>query len=429
MPTQYLQALMYAGLAGTALALLVATAQNRWSCRVFFLLALRLAIGWHFLFEGLHKVHSHYHGPSETVRVFSSEPYFKVAPGPLGEQMRRQFSDPAAVFADRVRMTKEVTPSAFDALPLEQQAELCPPSVAAKLDAVPAEKVVAAIKTEAEADKKAAAAMEKKGIADADAEGKANPKMSPAQVQAEKDAAKKKADKAREAADKLAASAPDLAPRRVLGAKAAYAAWVYGADRRDVTVKFITGPAPLSATERLANIDRIRASMREEQAKLDADLGQGNGIESKKLAELRTELIAAETSLAKDADDYVGELRKALGDDTKDEPTRSLGKTMDTVTMWFLVGVGACIMGGLLTRIACVLAAGFLVMTYLAHPPFPWYPLPPNTEGNPVFINKNVIEAIALLAVASFPTGRWLGLDALIGRVCCRRPVDESPVA
>ena len=77
-------------------------------------------------------------------------------------------------------------------------------------------------------------------------------------------------------------------------------------------------------------------------------------------------------------------------------------------------------MAGLFTRVACVLAAGFLVMTYLAHPPFPWYPLPPNTEGNPVFINKNVIEALALLALACYPTGRWLGLDAIVLRPLCK---------
>lgn len=428
MPTQYLPALMYAGLAGTVLALIVATAQNRWSPRVLFLLALRLSIGWHFLFEGLHKVHSVFHGPSETVRVFSSEPYFKVAPGPLGEQMRKQFSDPSAVFADRVRPSKEISPSAFDALPVEQQAEACPPSVAAKLDAVPLEKVVAAIKAEAAADKKAADAAEKKGLTDAEAEIKQF-KMTDKQVKAEKDALTKKKEKAYAVADKLAASADAEAPKRVLGAKAAYAAWVHGADRRDVTVKFITGPAPQSAPERLAHIDRLRGMLRDEEAKLGADLGQGNGIESKRIAELRMDIIAAESSLAKDADDYVADLRKALGDDTKDEPVKSLGKTMDQVTMWFLVGVGACLMGGLLTRIACVLAAGFLVMTYLAHPPFPWYPLPPNTEGNPLFINKNVIEAIALLTIATFPTGRWLGLDALVSRVCCRTRPDDSPVA
>jgi hypothetical protein len=57
-------------------------------------------------------------------------------------------------------------------------------------------------------------------------------------------------------------------------------------------------------------------------------------------------------------------------------------------------------------------------MTYLTHPAFPWFPLPPNTEGNPVFVNKNVIEGLALLALATMPTGRWMGLDALIARCC-----------
>jgi uncharacterized membrane protein YphA (DoxX/SURF4 family) len=428
MPTQYLPALMYAGLAGTVLALIVATGQNRWSPRVFFLLALRLSIGWHFLFEGLHKVHTVNHGPSETVRVFSSEPYFKVAPGPLGEQMRKQFSDPSAVFADRVRPTREISPTAFDALPIEQQAEACPKSVADRLDAVPTDLVVKAIKAEVAADKKAIDAAKKKGEEDAKAEIKQF-SLGKKQADAELDVVAKKAAKAHAAADKLAAAAEADAPKRVLGAKAAYAAWVYGAERRDVTLKFITGAAPQSAPERLAHIDRLRGMLRDEQAKTDADLGQGNGIESKRIAELQTEIITAEAALAKDADDYVADLRKALGDDSKDEPARSLGKKMDGVTMWFLVGVGACLMGGLLTRVACVLAAGFLVMTYLAHPPFPWYPLPPNTEGNPVFINKNVIEAVALLTIATFPTGRWLGLDALVSRVCCRTRPDDSPVA
>ena len=83
-------------------------------------------------------------------------------------------------------------------------------------------------------------------------------------------------------------------------------------------------------------------------------------------------------------------------------------------------------MAGLFTRLACVLGAGFLVMTYLTYPPFPWYPLPPNTEGNPLFINKNVIECLALLVLATFPTGRWLGLDALIARFRGRRYSDAT---
>ena len=57
---------------------------------------------------------------------------------------------------------------------------------------------------------------------------------------------------------------------------------------------------------------------------------------------------------------------------------------------------------------------GFLVMTYLSSPPWPWLPPGPPSEGNPLFINKNLIEAFGLFVVLCHPTGRWLGLDALI---------------
>ena len=47
-------------------------------------------------------------------------------------------------------------------------------------------------------------------------------------------------------------------------------------------------------------------------------------------------------------------------------------------------------------------------------PPFPWLPTAPNNEGYYLFVNKNVIECLALLALATTASGRWLGLDALI---------------
>ena len=82
-----------------------------------------------------------------------------------------------------------------------------------------------------------------------------------------------------------------------------------------------------------------------------------------------------------------------------------------------LTAAGACLIIGLGTRIAALACAGFLILTYLTHPPFPWIANPPGTEGNPVFINKNMIEAIALLLIASVPSGSWLGIDGLIARV------------
>src|SRR4029079_398436 len=168
----------------------------------------------------------------------------------------------------------------------------------------------------------------------------------------------------------------------------------------------------MTAPQRLEHIESLRQRVEEAEERLKAGLGNGFGIEQKRAAELRLDLLAAEDDLAKDIDKFVDELVKEMFGSAKvpppPEPERTAIQKVDSFTMWFLVVVGACIMGGLFTRIACLAGCGFLALTYLAHPAFPWYPLPPNTEGNPVFVNKNVIEGLALLVLATFPTGRWL---------------------
>ena len=84
---------IYAGLGGCVLALIVATVQQKWQVRVFFILALRLAIGWHFAFEGMNKIHSHMVGVTETSRPFSSEPYFRESEGPIADLLREKYLD------------------------------------------------------------------------------------------------------------------------------------------------------------------------------------------------------------------------------------------------------------------------------------------------------------------------------------------------
>ncbi|HZY84065.1 MAG TPA: DoxX family protein, partial [Gemmataceae bacterium] len=87
---------------------------------------------------------------------------------------------------------------------------------------------------------------------------------------------------------------------------------------------------------------------------------------------------------------------------------------VDWITVWFLIGAGTLLMLGLFTRFSCVAAAGFLLTTYLLVPPFPWLPTPPAQEGNYLFVNKNVIELLALLTLATTASGRWFGVDALL---------------
>ncbi|VTR95409.1 Uncharacterized protein OS=Planctomyces limnophilus (strain ATCC 43296 / DSM 3776 / IFAM 1008 / 290) GN=Plim_3766 PE=4 SV=1: DoxX [Gemmata massiliana] len=421
---------LYAGLAGTLIALVVATATNKWSLRVFFLLALRIAIGWHFTFEGLHKIHSIHTGVTDTNRPFSSEPYFKVAPGPLGAQMRKQFSDPEAEIAKKVRVSESISRAEFLRLSPEEQAKKCPEEVRNQFDALESNAKQLA-KSEAERELKDATTAEEKAVKGAtEAEGKAT---KAAKTDAERtaaktagDAARAKAkaegDKAREAAQKKLESHEKTGDELVLAVKAAYARWVYGADARPAQVKFISGDLQLTAPQRLDHLEWVRKEARDAEERQSLGLGNGTGTDSKRVAEFRMGAITAEADLARDANAFIDELKKDLGfkPDPNATPELSVGQRMDRFTMWFLVVVGSCLMAGLLTRLACVMAAGFLVMTYLAHPAFPWYPLPPNTEGNPLFINKNVIEALALLALACYPTGRWLGLDAIVLRPFCK---------
>ena len=59
------------------------------------LVLLRLAIGWHFFFEGAHKLDTFAIGANtSTNKVFSSAGYFREAPGPLAAEMRKHLGDP-----------------------------------------------------------------------------------------------------------------------------------------------------------------------------------------------------------------------------------------------------------------------------------------------------------------------------------------------
>jgi uncharacterized membrane protein YphA (DoxX/SURF4 family) len=87
---------------------------------------------------------------------------------------------------------------------------------------------------------------------------------------------------------------------------------------------------------------------------------------------------------------------------------------MDFFTIWGLTIIGACILVGLLTRINCWAAAGFLLMTYLAVPSWPWLPSVGPQEGNYFLVNKNVVEMFALCVLGTLPTGRWFGADGLL---------------
>ena len=85
----------------------------------------------------------------------------------------------------------------------------------------------------------------------------------------------------------------------------------------------------------------------------------------------------------------------------------------DHFVMYGLTLAGILLLLGLFTRLGGALGLGLLVMFYVSYPPWQWMPQP-GTESNYFLVNKNVIEALGLLAVMAFPTGRFIGFDAVL---------------
>ena len=90
-------------------------------------------------------------------------------------------------------------------------------------------------------------------------------------------------------------------------------------------------------------------------------------------------------------------------------------RAVDLANMWGLVFIGLGLMLGLFTRTAALCGALLLGLYYLAHPPLAGmgYGLP--TEGSYLLVDKNLVELAALLALSVTPTGRYMGLDGLLG--------------
>jgi uncharacterized membrane protein YphA (DoxX/SURF4 family) len=82
-----------------------------------------------------------------------------------------------------------------------------------------------------------------------------------------------------------------------------------------------------------------------------------------------------------------------------------------------LTAIGLCLMIGLFTEPAALGGAAFMLFVFLTQ--FPWpsiYPPAPPEAGHALLIDKNVVEMMALLAVAATSAGRWGGLDVFLHR-------------
>jgi uncharacterized membrane protein YphA (DoxX/SURF4 family) len=331
------------------------------------LIVLRLAIGWHFLFEGLQKLHSLGLGPTAYSKPFSSAGYFREATGPLGPLARWTIGDPDT----RALGLLVVQPLPEGEDPAADKPQKRMPPLLARDWHDYVDRFVAHYGLDERQRKEAET-------------------------------------KLRQAEAKVVLWLTDT---RITD------------KTREVTRDYPTGEVKrkMAPAERIAEY-RLKVADLRDAAERNWAFGQD--VEKAHLRQLKAEAASLRSDLLKDLDEQTQALQKSLESvltaDQKERtplPPASEGKLLgwvDWLTAWGLTVIGGCLLIGLLTRLNCLLAAGFLLTTYLLSPPFPWLPVPPMNEGNYVFVNKNLIELLALLVLATTASGRWFGVDALI---------------
>jgi len=89
---------------------------------------------------------------------------------------------------------------------------------------------------------------------------------------------------------------------------------------------------------------------------------------------------------------------------------------VDFLNTWGLILIGTGLILGLFTRAAAISGAILLFVYYLNNPPLIGLEYSVPTEGSYLIISKTLIESVALVALAVFPSGSFAGLDMLINR-------------
>jgi uncharacterized membrane protein YphA (DoxX/SURF4 family) len=391
----------------------------------YFLILLRLAIGWHFLIEGLDKVKSH---------TWSGEAYLREAQGPLAPQFRELAGD---------RLLDKLTVSTDGAISDELDVDLATYRDAViafyELDSKQAERAQTAVN---EMKKVAGTWLQTRPR-------KVEVTVPPAlrySVSMKMPARLKKYEEyqtAVEAAEQAMLDEEPNAPEQLKIAKANLRKWRADLQRdlgridkemkrslRLVLVEIALEDLPGAKTA----VAEIRKKQEEEakKTKTPADDWEAEEVLRDKndtdvLQALRSEVIqqqAKKTNLKAVTDKIADQvLRPVKGKFTFDlvpePPVRPVASwTMldwsDAIVKYGTLGVGACLLLGLFTRLACVVGATFLLLFFLAMPPLPGWPESPRAEGHYLYINKNIIEMLALLALAGTRSGRWVGLDGLL---------------
>jgi uncharacterized membrane protein YphA (DoxX/SURF4 family) len=322
---------------------------NRWSA--FFLVLLRLSIGWHFLVEGYHKFHTHQLGETATNKPWTGEAFFREGIGPAAQAFRDLLGDP-----DKLALAK-----------LKGDGQNLPAPVAAEWDDYLNGFVSFYNLTDEQRNK----------VRDLFGEAK------------------------KKTAGWLTVGSIEIKKNGQWGAVSTTKTipeWLAEWEAKRQELAEVYGRKLPAFNEDVEGV-RLRSLK-----------GDANTLRDDLLAALDSQGAAMKMSLASVLIPEQKKLREPPAGPKKMRPIDYL----DRVTMWSHIILGGCLLFGLFTRAASLGLALFLLSVLLVSPALPWAPTPPGAVGHYLYVNLYVIEMIALFLLASVPTGQWFGLDALL---------------
>jgi uncharacterized membrane protein YphA (DoxX/SURF4 family) len=332
----------------------------------FFLILLRIAIGWHFFFEGVEKVESMRRGVTETSRPFSSAAYLNEASGPLAPYIKQQVGDVDQKALDYLTPLTTIS----NAKPLQPGQQYLSPELVKEWDDY------------------------FRRYCDYYGISKVEGQLAKAREEFEK-------------------------------AKNEAGLWlVQGGKDVDKSFSRADFKMPMSTHDRVEDLKKKLDHIRElqtreipafnkdvEKARLQVAKAEASQLRNELLAELKQPIDEALRGVLTPQQKELGAMPVDFGMSWQEYSRVEL---IDKIVAWGLVVVGGCLMLGFFTRTSAFAGAIFLFMLYAAMPPLPWVPEVTRTEGKYLFVNKNLIEMLALLVLATCRTGYWIGLDGLV---------------
>lgn len=396
---------------------------------VVLVVMLRIAIGWHLLYEGLWK-----YDQLDTPNPWSAEGYLRNSQGPLRDFFRNLSGDP-----DDLRwLDYEWVSQRWDqwrdrfvahyGLSEEQQKELDllldgPKLVGERVRGLPeGVRLPSIVKYD-----------EQRQLLYAEADMPLKESEVDSTLASIAEDGGRLAEEFREAFNRLAEKTQDLSYRRrlrglMLGDPERVGATAFQRENSLVyepRMGTVVTPSDDTALLKYGDVQRYKDMLEKYERELDeADTDyefDHLAKEWQQIQQLRAKLVQPVIALEQE---LLTEAWKLLEDDQPaqgrleydDAPIHAINR----LTMWSLIILGTLLIIGLATPLAALVSAVMIFMFYLPLPPWPGVPQPPGPE-HAFIVNKNLIESIALLTIAALPTGRWFGLDAILAKLFGRR--------